>query len=286
MLKSTRNALIDLALSTNTGRKAAMRAAAKMGNGVVYRNLGDHKLVVDSSELIGRSILKAGHFSRDTLEAAVSFLRAAGTLHRDAVFLDVGANIGTHTVYASLTGCFPEFVCVEPDPANFELLAANIALNGLTSRVRLVNAGAGDKAGELDLYRIDQNGGASSLVAPSNGRPASAVKVEVKRLDDIMAGLGIGCDRVGLLWMDTEGFEPSIWKGMPRLLAVKPNIVLEFSPRIYGADLTRSFCAELLACYGRIRVLDAGKVVDCTPEALAAVTDQIDVLLMAEPRQG
>lgn len=284
IFERARNALIDRALATNTGRKAAMRTAAAMGNGIVYRNLGDHKLVVDSSELIGRTVLKSGHFSRDTLEAAVSFLQAAGTLPRDAIFLDVGANIGTHTVYAGLTGCFTEFVCVEPDPANLELLAANIALNGMTERVRLVNAGAGEKDDELDLYRVDQNGGASSLVAPSNGKSASAIAVKVKRLDDILAELGLGCGRVGLLWMDTEGFEPSIWKGMPMLLAAKPSIVLEYSPRIYGADLARAFCAELFGCYDRVRMLDAGSIVDCTPEALAAVTDQADVLLTANGR--
>ena len=67
---------------------------------------------------------------------------------------------------------------------------------------------------------------------------------------------------------------------------LKPNIVLEFSPRIYGADVTRAFCIELFACYDRVKMLDAGGIVDCTPGKLAAVTDQVDILLMAAPRQS
>ncbi len=286
MFKAIRNALIDRALATNTGRKAAMRAAAAMGNGIVYRNFGDHKLAIDSSELIGRSILKQGHFSREILDTTVDFLTSAGALPPNGAFIDVGANIGTHSVYASLTGRFSQLVCIEPDPANYELLTANIALNGLTSRTHLVNAGAGEQEGELHLYRVDQNSGASTLVTPSNHRSAPAAIVRVRRLDDVLAGLDISGDRVGLVWMDTEGFEPSIWKGMPQLLAAKPNIVLEFSPRIYGADVTRAFCIELFACYDRVKMLDAGGIVDCTPGTLAAVTDQVDILLMAAPRQS
>ncbi len=278
IFERARNALVDRALATNTGRKAAMRTAAAMGNGVVYRNFGDHKLVVDSSELIGRTILKHGSFSRDILDTAVEFLANAGALPKDAVFVDVGANIGTHTVYANLTGHFSEFICVEPDPANFELLAANIALNGMTPRVSLVNSGAGEKDGELNLYRVDQNGGASSFVAHPNGRGKSAT-VTIKRLDDVLGGLGIAGDRIGLLWIDTEGFEPSVWRGMPALLETMPNVVLEFSPQIYGAAATRDFCAELFRRYDRIRMFDGARLVDCTCDGLAAVTGQADLLL-------
>lgn len=245
----------------------------------VYRNLGNHKLIVDSAELIGRSILKTGHFSRDLLQSMIEYLTCTDALPADSVFVDVGANIGTHSIYASLTGRFRNLVCIEPDPANFELLAANIALNGLGSRATLLNAGAGEQEGHLRLYRVDQNGGASTLVTPTNGAVRNAVDVKIRRLDDVLDQLGIAPERIGLMWIDTEGFEPAVWKGMPRLLAARPNIVLEFSPRIYGAAATRAFCAEIAYKYHRIMGFEAGKLIDFTPERLADMSDQTDLLL-------
>ncbi len=46
--------------------------------------------------------------------------------------LEIGANIGTHTVYFAVTGRFGRIVSVEPDPRNLSFLRKNVALNGIT----------------------------------------------------------------------------------------------------------------------------------------------------------
>lgn len=281
IFKKTRNALIDRALSTNTGRKAAMRAAATMGNGIVYRNLGDHRLVVDSSELIGRSVLARGHFTRDMLDATIAQLAAEDRLTPQGTFIDVGANIGTHTVYANLTGRFGHFVCLEPDPRTFELLSANVALNKLADRTTLLHMGAGDAEATLQLYRVPENSGASALVAASQLAKPTAIPVKVRRLDDILDNAHVAFERTGLVWMDTEGFEPQIWAGMPRLLSGRPNIVIEYSPRLYGDAATKTFRAALLGQYPRVRAFANGRWRDIQTSEIAAVTDQIDLLLTA-----
>lgn len=277
LFEKARNRLLDTVLATNAGRKAAMRAAARMGNGLVYRNLGDHALVVDSSELIGRVVLKDGHFARDLFTAALAHLESNGLLKRGRAFIDVGANIGTHTVYADRSGAFARSLALEPDPATFEMLAANIALNGMGPRASALNIGAGEATAKLKLARVAENSGAATLRAAAGA--GGTVEVPVRRLDDVLKEAGLGGGDIGLLWIDVEGYEPEVWRGMPVTLSAQPPIVLEFSPSLYGPEATRGFIAAMFATYPSVQRIDAASVEAVTVEDLLGVAGQIDLLL-------
>lgn len=277
LFERARNRLLDAVLATNAGRKAAMRAAARMGNGLVYRNLGDHALIVDSGELIGRVVLKDGHFARDLFTSALAHLEGNGLLRRGRAFVDVGANIGTHTIYADRSGAFSRSVALEPDPATFQLLAANIALNGIGARAAALNIGAGETTATLKLARVAENSGAATLRAAAGA--TASVDVPVRRLDDVLKEAGIGGGDIGLLWIDVEGYEPEVWRGMPVTLSALPPIVLEFSPSLYGAVATRGFIAAIFATYPSVQRIDAGGVAAVSADDLLGVPGQIDLLL-------
>ena len=281
IFKKARNALIDRALTTNTGRKAAMRAAAAMGNGIIYRNLGDHRLVVDSSELIGRSVLARGHFTRDLLDATIAQLASEDRLVPHGAFIDVGANIGTHTVYAALSRRFARFVAIEPDPRTCEILSANIALNALGGRAVALNCAAGGEPGTLDLHRVAENSGAATLRPAGQRTTGERLSVPVCRLDDILAQSGLMPGDIGLVWIDVEGFEPEVWAGMAGVIAARRPIVLEFSPDLYGPERTARFIADMQAAYPRIARLDGDRAVDLAPSDLGALRGQHDLVLSA-----
>jgi hypothetical protein len=59
------------------------------------------------------------------------------------LFVDVGANVGSYTIWAAELGA--EVIALEPAQDTFALLAENVALNGYL--VQLIRAAAGDRCG-------------------------------------------------------------------------------------------------------------------------------------------
>ena len=84
-------------------------------------------------------------------------------LHPGAVFVDVGANIGYFTVLAATTA--GKVFAFEPDPENFRLLEANLALNALQRKVTAVPAALAEEDGEGQLYLSEDNLGDHQIYA-------------------------------------------------------------------------------------------------------------------------
>lgn len=144
--------------------------------------------------------------------------------------VDVGANVGVHTVrLAKLAGRDGGVIAVEPDPEIMRRAERNVALNGL-SNVRFVNAAAGDRPGEMRLYRPgarDANRARASLLhhAYLTGVPAT---VPVVTLDDICRG-----QRVALIKIDVEGLEGCVVQGAAATISAHaPSIIFEYAPEL------------------------------------------------------
>ena len=74
------------------------------------------------------------------------------------VFVDVGANIGYFSVLAaSLVGEQGAVFSFEPDPNNYRLLCANMALNAFDGNSVTVEAALSDLAGEGRLFLSEDN---------------------------------------------------------------------------------------------------------------------------------
>ena len=63
------------------------------------------------------------------------------TLRPGELFVDVGANVGIHSLAAAAVGA--EVIAFEPDPHNQALIAASVCLNGFEPLVRLYPVGLG-----------------------------------------------------------------------------------------------------------------------------------------------
>ena len=152
------------------------------------------------------------------------------------LFVDIGANVGTYTIWAAELGA--EVIALEPAADTFALLQENIALNGYP--VTAVQAAAGDHCGTA---RFTAGLDAGNFLDP--GGPAETQLVTVDSL--------IGDRHVTGMKVDVEGFELDVLRGAARALAERRIglIQLEWnqaSALVQGTD--RRPLAELLAGYG------------------------------------
>jgi FkbM family methyltransferase len=159
--------------------------------------------------------------------------RVSRTL-RDAVpaggtFLDVGANIGLHTLALAhhLEPTGGRVLAFEPHPANYQALLDNLHRNDLAN-VTAENLGLADASGMLR---------GSSAPGPGNWSLASAgdchFEVRLVRLDDYLDEHPVaGLDAVKI---DVEGAEVRVLRGARRSIEkFRPLIVFEVCPMWLG----------------------------------------------------
>jgi FkbM family methyltransferase len=161
-------------------------------------------------------------------------------------------------------------------------LRQNVALNGLTDRVTLHAFAAGETS-RAASFHIGQVLGHSSLL--SLPESTQTENVEIRPIDALIEP----GQRVRLVKIDAEGFEPQVWKGMQRLIRDNQElaVLIEFgpshlqraglSPQVWlGEFLAPGFTAyEVEEATGTLRSLRS-------VAELAAVTS-INLLLLRQP---
>jgi FkbM family methyltransferase len=227
-------------------RDVVMRAMAARGH-LVLCELGNARFFVDPSDrVVGAWLMWHGGWQRREIEAAAELLSSAGRLPVDPIFIDVGAHIGTHTIYALRTGRFARAVAFEPEPRNARLLAMNVEANDLSRSVLVVHKAAGAETGTGTLHLHPRNTGAHAMDVPPSIDGEHAIEVPVVRVEDELAALAVPLEKVGLVWIDAEGYEPQVLEGLNALIARSIPITFEFTPRRYGAQMKERL-VELLA---------------------------------------
>jgi FkbM family methyltransferase len=127
-------------------------------------------------------------------------------LGEGAVFVDIGANIGTYALWAApRVGPAGVVIALEPHPRTFAKLEFNRIANG-AENVRCLNIAAGLEAGAATL-RFDGGGnvGGASLHADGGSKSDADVSVSVRPLADILSEQKV--DRVDVVKVDVEGYE-------------------------------------------------------------------------------
>ncbi len=157
------------------------------------------------------------------------------------VVLDIGANVGAHTLpLARAVGETGRVVAFEPTAWAFAKLEANLALNPeLACRVRaeqVMLVGEEEAALPASIYSSWPLVSGREVHAQHRGQLMATDQARAVTLDAYAAAHVI--DRVDLVKLDVDGAEPDVLRGGRETLArCRPVLVMELAPYIYdGTD--------------------------------------------------
>ena len=259
-------------------REIVMGALAARGH-LVLCELGDVRFFVDPSDrVVGSWLMWHGGWQRREIVTAVEVLSAAARLPADAVFVDVGAHIGTHTIYALRTGRFARAVAFEPEPRNASLLARNLEANDLAHAAVIVPKAAGAAPGTGVLHLHPRNTGAHAVDAPPSVDGQASLEVPIVRVDDELERLGFALDKIWLVWIDVEGYEPQVLDGLDAFMARSIPLAFEFTPSRYSRETREQLVARLARRYTTVHSL--GRLDPTAAVDTLAARDRTDDVLV------
>lgn len=248
----------------------------------------DHTIVYDGAEFIGHAIESAGHFERSMTEDVLLYCRKSGAFLGRSILVEIGANIGTQTIYLTRDLDFEHVVVVEPDPRNLRLLKANLALNSIDAII--LELAIGDVDSTLELHRHPLNSGMSSL--RSVDRPSTRVsndlrtdtptlQVPVRRMDDVLSDAKINTSKIGLFWIDVEGFELNALRGMQNSLRDASALFIEYTPQWLKETERDEFLGILTANFKRLLVYEGG-IKEVSVAELTTMREQVNILALSK----
>ena len=223
---------------------------------IVSRQMEDHLILFSPSGVIGRHLMVQGDWHREHVNSAISLLIKHGFSFDDKVALDIGANIGTQTIYMHLHGLFSKIIAVEPEANNFFLLKANVEVNDLMDKTALINAALAEEPGTVSLYVNEgfEDGGNSLLARKTL---TTSVDVEAVTLDDVLTRAGTVPEEVGFCWIDTEGFDYICAQQIVNSIGIDVPIFTEISNSFEGEDAAQTYLAFLNNNYKNCYVFES-----------------------------
>jgi FkbM family methyltransferase len=190
------------------------------------------------------------------------------------LFVDVGANVGTYSLWAADLGA--EVIAVEPGEKAGELLRENIALNP-QARIEHVPCALAAEPGFM-AFTEGLDATAHLLPDSSDGR-----RVQVRTLDEVLAGrtaAGVKIDVEGAERLVLEGASSCLEQGLVKVLQLEWN---SLSTKLLGED--REPVATILQHYGyRLFRPDADGVLQ--PISDLAHGPDVFAMLVTEPAEA
>ncbi|MBP6217155.1 MAG: FkbM family methyltransferase [Oligoflexales bacterium] len=174
--------------------------------------------------------LATGGFQKEDVLKTISLLQNIGLLKRGGIFLDIGANIGTQTIYALNSGFFKKAYCFEPVASNIDLLQINLFANRFLDKAVVVSSALSDFDGESEITLSTSNCGDHRIVRTGQLDDRLTQKILCKTLDRYLSEQDLPADAISLVWMDTQGHEAQILAGASNLLKSGTPFVIEFWP--------------------------------------------------------
>jgi len=180
---------------------------------------------LDLREGIDFAIYLTGKFEPRTVKAIAGFVEPGDTV------IDIGANIGAHTLHlGKLVGPHGRVFAMEPTRFAYNKLLANVALNPdlspqiIADQVMLV--GTSKSSLEPELYSSWPLARDQQDHDKHGGKAMSTQGAITVKLDDYLKSRNIG--PVKLVKLDVDGYEPDVLRGGSTFLKhQKPLIVME-----------------------------------------------------------
>ena len=193
-----------------------------------YKLRGNIQMTVFANDYIANHIVIDGFYEKFLLDNTLFFFDALNENTKNWVFIDIGANIGNHSIY--FADHVKEVHAFEPNTTVFRILKIN---SENKENINCYNYGFGDKEGKYQL-NIDQNNLGASFVDMDNKNKykddfQKSISINIDKLDNILGNFS----QADLLKIDVEGFEENVIKG-------GKNFIKKFQPIILFEQLLES----------------------------------------------
>jgi FkbM family methyltransferase len=178
-------------------------------------NLDGIKLIARPLDGNGRLICYFG----DQFDSIFGFMRRY--LKPGMIYVDVGANIGSHVLNAArIVGreAGGKVYAFEAEPKTFDLMTKNIAHNKASASVEALNVAVTASDCVLTLY-LNRDSAKNSLVRTGNGE---TVSVPGKRLANLLPE-GV---KIDILKIDVEGADMDVLRGATEIFSSAPPDVV------------------------------------------------------------
>jgi FkbM family methyltransferase len=197
---------------------------------------GGNFLIPSETDCIGGILKRTGQFETNDIKRVGEYLdQARQAIGKRKLFIDIGANIGTHSLSALKENGYEELFAIEPSKQNYSLLTANLCLSDLMQRSYCIQAAASDHEGASTLYhnpnncgdhRLNNNPQGNDIDSSGEGENVKTIniihhikeRIAEKALDDV------------LCWVDTQGHEIPILRSIHSLMIEGLPVVIEFWP--------------------------------------------------------
>lgn len=160
---------------------------------------------------------------------------------KDAICIDVGANIGSTALAWTRAARVEKIFAFEPHPETYRRLMRNIKLNGASQIILPRQMALGAKEGEIMLFISEE--GTMAMKPGSYKWQGREISCPLMALDTFIKIEHISS--IDILKIDIEGYEVEALLGAAKALEITRRIVLE-----YHSSELREQCWKLLLDHG------------------------------------
>ena len=245
----------------NLQQQKAWKKYFSISNDIIYTLDDNLKINLNRNSRLTEYIL-FNDFEKEEIKFFYSYLKIGDTV------LDVGANIGLHTLHAAnAAGANGMVYAFEPVLDTYNLLLSNAALNDFKNIIP-VNIGLSDAAEELCM-NVSTGYDAWNTLSDKNKLNGNAsifdstTVIHTQKLDEYLKSMHINQDKISLVKIDVEGWEKFVLLGGREFfMKANPVLMIEFDENnTWAAGYLCHELYDLLLSFGyRIYRLQNGKL--------------------------
>ena len=184
---------------------------------ISYRNRKTKIILNRAFGFVDMKIFEDGIYEKDVVDDIFNVLQ------EDKVLVDIGANIGQHSLL--LSQYCKHVYAFEPIPAVFNQFNESINKNQFKN-ITSFNMGIGDRKESKSFNYVRNHAGTSSFVKRDANKDTEIITVKTDTLNNILPDI-----KVDVIKIDVEGYEAIVILGNKDfIIKNKPIVFLEFSP--------------------------------------------------------
>jgi FkbM family methyltransferase len=193
-------------------------------DGRVVDTVGVLKMEYEFPSALGCSLFYNGSFEEREIAFFETLLEPLPT----PIILDIGANIGVHSLSWAAAKPNATIFAFEPSPSVYPLLQKNVQSNALLQTIKVFQTALSNESGKATFYQCEDSA-YSSLKNTKRKAVVENFTVNMTTVDDFVQSQGI--DHIDLIKIDVEGFEYEVIQGARNTLqSIAPRLFVE----IYG----------------------------------------------------